>query len=139
MRLYFNVLIRERQTFNLEGGTNMEVFAFTRLIPFQIFRSRLWVLFTLPAIRFMQSKPWIGAILLGLLLALPMNIAHAIPNPIMPDPSVRLSHFIETVTSNFLFWLLICWPLPWAHTSLGDLFGGKPESVRRISARAAGD
>jgi hypothetical protein len=121
------------------GGTNLEVFAYARLIPFQIFRSMLWVLFTLPAIRFMQTRPWIGAILLGLLLALPMNIAHAIPNPIMPDPSVRLSHFIETATSNFLFGLLIYWLLHRMHTSLGDLFGGKPEMTGRMTARPAGD
>jgi hypothetical protein len=37
------------------GGTNMEVFSYWRLIPFQIFRSMLWVLFTLPAIRFMKA------------------------------------------------------------------------------------
>jgi hypothetical protein len=31
----------------------------------------------------------------------------------MPDPSVRLSHFIETTSSNFLFGMAITWLLAW--------------------------
>ena len=47
-----------------------------------------------------RGSTWQVAVLVGLLFALPMNIGHFIPNPIMPDPSVRLSHFVETTTSS---------------------------------------
>jgi hypothetical protein len=73
------------------------------LLPLQIIRSALWVLFALPVIRMTRGPAWQIAVLVGLLFALPMNIGHFIPNPIMPDPSVRLSHFIETTSSNFIY------------------------------------
>jgi len=105
------------------NGANQEVFNNTILIPFQAGRSLLWVLWILPAIRMLRAKSWWAAVLIGLLLALPMNIVHAIPNPIMPDPTVRLSHFIETASSNFIFGLLIYWLLHRKHTSWVDLLG----------------
>jgi hypothetical protein len=74
------------------------------------------VLFALPVIRMARGPSWQVALLVGLLFALPMNIGHFIPNPIMPDPSVRLSHFIETATSNFIFGLFVTWLLGWRPT-----------------------
>jgi hypothetical protein len=85
------------------NGANTQVFDYTKLIPLQLGRGILWALFALPVIRMSKGPAWKVALLVGVLLALPMNIAHALPNPIMPDPSVRLSHFIETATSNFIF------------------------------------
>jgi hypothetical protein len=94
-------------------GSNQEVFNFARLIPFQILRSVLWVIFLLPILRMDKGGLWQTALIAGLWLALPMNMFHAVPNPFMPDPSVRLSHFIETATSNFLFGVAITWLLAW--------------------------
>jgi len=95
------------------GGTNTEVFDNARLVPFQVLRSGLWVLFALPVIRMSRPGVWGTAILIGLLYALPMSIGLVGPNPYMPDASVRLSHFIEIITSNFLFGLIVTHLLLW--------------------------
>jgi hypothetical protein len=96
-----------------DGGANPQVFANERLIPFQVLRALLWVLFALPVIRMTRGARWQIAAVVGLLLALPMNMFHAMPNDLM-TPSVQLSHFIETATSNFIFGLLIVGVLFWA-------------------------
>jgi hypothetical protein len=85
------------------NGANQEVFSYAKLIPLQLARGILWALFALPVIRMSKGSPWQIALMVGVLLALPMNISLVIPNPIMPDPGVRLSHFIETASSNFIF------------------------------------
>jgi hypothetical protein len=95
------------------NGANQEVFSYAKLIPLQLARGILWALFALPVIRMSKGSPWQIALMVGVLLALPMNISHAIPNPIMPDPSVRLSHFIETTTSNFIFGVMLTHLLLW--------------------------
>jgi len=96
-----------------EGGINQSVFANERLIPFQILRSLLWVLFALPIIRMTRGTSWQVGVIVGLLYALPMNMFHVIPNDLM-TASVRLSHFIETASSNFIFGLLVTGMLLWA-------------------------
>ena len=98
-----------------DSGANPQVFAYERLIPFQILRSLLWVLFALPVIRMTAGPRWWVALMVGLLFALPMNIFHVIPNDLM-SPSVRLSHFIETASSNFIFGLIVTELLLWAPT-----------------------
>jgi hypothetical protein len=95
------------------SGANQQVFNFWLLIPFQLLRGVLWALFALPIIAMDRGPRWQTAVVVGLWLALPMNIVHAVPNPFMPDPSVRLSHFIETSASNFLFGVLITLLLLW--------------------------
>ena len=65
------------------------------------------------------------AMVLG--VALPMNIGHVLPNVFMPDPSVRLSHFVETTTSNFIFGLTVTWLMVRRHDSIRDLFGQCPK------------
>lgn len=92
------------------------------LVPFQGFRALLWTAFTFPLISMLRKKGWLGALLTGLFVSLPMNIPHIIPNPYMP-PDVRLVHFIETASSTFIFGLLLYWLLHRKHHSLQDLFG----------------
>jgi hypothetical protein len=104
------------------GGIDPEVFNLGRMVTLQIVRSALWVAFGAPVIRMTIGTPLESAVILGLLYALPMNIVHFTPNSIMPDPSVRLSHFIETTTSNFIFGLIVFWLLHRSHSSLRDLF-----------------
>jgi hypothetical protein len=101
------------------NGANQQIFDYSRLIPLQLGRGILWLLFALPVIRMSKGSPWQIALIVGLLLALPMNVSHAFPNPIMPDPGVRLSHFIETATSNFIFGVLLTHLVLWrpAHTA----------------------
>jgi hypothetical protein len=104
------------------GGVDPEVFNPGRMILLQIIRSALWVVFGAPVIRMTLGTPLESAFILGLLYALPMNIVQFTPNSIMPDPSVRLTHFIETSTSNFIFGLIVFWLLHRRHKSLSDLF-----------------
>ena len=87
----------------------------------------LTTLFALPVIRMTKGSPWQVAVIVGLLLALPMNIGHVLPNVFMPDPSVRLSHFVETATSNFIFGLMVTWLMVRRHHSVRDLFGQCPK------------
>jgi hypothetical protein len=96
-----------------DNGANQQVFSYAHLIPFQLMRGVLWALIVLPVIRMSKGSPWQIALMMGIFLALPMNMAHALPNPIMPDPSVRLSHFIETATSNFIFGALLTGLILW--------------------------
>ena len=104
------------------SGANRIVFNPYTFIPLQIVRSALWVMFVLPVMRSARGKAWNVAILIACLVAFPMNIGHAVPNGIMPDPSVRFTHFIETTTSNFLFGLFITWLMVRSHSSVGELF-----------------
>jgi hypothetical protein len=93
------------------------------LIPFQLMRGLLWTLFTLPVLRGSKVNVWWTALLVGLLLSVPQNIGHILPNPLIPIASVRLSHLIETASSTFVFGLVIVWLLHRAHHSIRDLFG----------------
>jgi hypothetical protein len=93
------------------------------LFAFQILRSLLWTLFTLPILRGSKVNTWWTALLVGLLLSVPQNIGHTLPNPLIPIASVRLSHLIETASSTFVFGLVITWLLHRAHHSIRDLFG----------------
>jgi hypothetical protein len=92
------------------------------LIPFQAFRALLWAVFSLPVVSMLRDRGWVGALLTGLFLSLPMNVPHVVPNPYMPAP-VRTAHFIETVSSTFIFGVLMFWLLHRSHRSLADLFG----------------
>jgi hypothetical protein len=111
------------------------------LIPFQILRSGMWVLFALPIIRMIKGKPWKTALILGLLYAIPVNIGHLMANPLIPSNSVRLTHMVETASSTFIFGLIVVWLLHRAHTSLPDLFGlrsaNKSTTQTESSRRAA--
>lgn len=103
----------------------------------QALRALLWVAFALPVIMMLRDRGWKGALGLGLLLALPMNLPHIIPNPYMP-PAVRLAHFVETTSSNFLFGLFLFWLLHRAHPSVAALFGGKGENREEGSPQLRG-
>ena len=80
------------------------------LIPFQIFRAMLWTALALPVVRMMKGSQWEAALAVGLLFSVVMNSQLLIPNPHMPE-TVRISHLIETASSNFIFGLLIGWLL----------------------------
>lgn len=90
----------------------------------QIVRGLLFALIAIPVIVGSNVNPWRTALLVGLLLAVP-HLAHILPNPLMPDASVRLSHMIETATSTFVFGLIIVWLLHRRHSGVKDLFAVK--------------
>ncbi len=94
----------------------------SRLFALQILRALLYVLCMMPVIRGSRVHPWWTALLVGAFLALPQNIALIIENPLMPSAIVRLTHLVETVSSNFVWGLLMVWLFHREHHSLGDLF-----------------
>ncbi|MCB0119517.1 MAG: hypothetical protein H6634_10800 [Anaerolineales bacterium] len=99
----------------LQDGSN--------LFPFQFLRGLLWMLCTLPIIRGSKLNAWWTALLVGVMLSFPQNVAHIIANPLMPIASVRMSHLIETASSTFIFGVIVVWLLHRQHKSFKDLFG----------------
>lgn len=77
------------------------------LLPFQVMRAMLWTLFALPVIAGSKLEVWKTALLVGVFLSLPQNLGHIVENPLIPIASVRLSHFIETASSTFLFGVIM--------------------------------
>ena len=90
------------------------------LVFWQMARGAVWVLVALPVIRMLKGTSREAAVTLGLIFALVMNSQHIPPNPYMPG-MVRLAHFIETASSNFLWGMFIVWLLHRRHTSIPDL------------------
>ena len=76
------------------------------LVPLQIVRGLLWTAIALPVVRMMKGSWQEAALALALLFAVVMNSQLLLPNPYMPE-SVRLSHLLETASSNCIFgWLV---------------------------------
>jgi hypothetical protein len=100
------------------------------LFPFQVLRAMLWTLCVLPVIRGSRVNVWWTALLVGLLFSVPQNIGHILPNPLIPIATVRLSHLIETVSSTFLFGVIVVWLLHREHRSLRGLLGMGAESAK---------
>ena len=101
------------KTFNTDPG----------LFPFQAIRAMLWTLCAIPIIRGSKLNVWYTAILLGLFFTVPQISGLILENPLMPKASVRLSHMIEGLASNFIFGMIIVWLLHRKHKSLKDLLG----------------
>jgi len=92
------------------------------LIILQLVRGLLFAAIAIPVIRGSTVKPWLTALLVGSLLAVP-HLAHILSNPLMPVASVRHSHMIETATSTFLFGLIIVWLLHRKHHDIKNIIG----------------
>lgn len=75
------------------------------LFAFQALRGALWVAFVVPVIRSFQGRPLELPFLIGCLYGV-WSVMLLLPNPYMP-PSVRMTHLVETLPSNFVFgWLV---------------------------------
>jgi hypothetical protein len=81
------------------------------LTPYQFLRTLIWVAGALFIIRGSRLSPWQTALIVGLMLSVPQNIEHLIPNPMIPLNSVRISHMIETASSTFVFGVIVAWLL----------------------------
>ena len=95
------------------------------LMPFQALRGMLWTLCAIPIISGSKVNAWWTAILVGLFFTIPQISGLILKNPLMPIASVRLSHMIEGMASNFVFGMIIVWLLHREHNSLKNLFGIK--------------
>ncbi|GET22445.1 hypothetical protein [Prolixibacter denitrificans] len=85
-------------------------FVFSELHLLQIIRGLVWIAIAIPVMLAMKSSMWMKALMVGLLFALLMNAQHLLPNALMV-PEVRLAHFIETASSNFVWGFVIVWLL----------------------------
>lgn len=92
---------------------------------FQVLRAMIWTLCALPILFGSRLNAWWTALLVALLFSIPQNLGHIMENPLIPSASVRLSHFIETAVSTFIFGLVVVWLLHRKHNSFADLFGCK--------------
>jgi hypothetical protein len=81
------------------------------LTPYQFLRTLIWVAGAWLIIRGSRLPRWQTALIVGLVLSVPQNIGHLIPNPMIPLNSVRISHMIETASSTFIFGLVVAWLL----------------------------
>jgi len=81
------------------------------LTPYQLLRTLIWVTGAYIVIRYSRLPLWQTALLVGLLLSVPQNIGHLIPNSMIPLNSVRMSHMIETASSTFVFGVIVAWLL----------------------------
>jgi len=93
------------------------------LFPFQAMRAMLWVLCAIPIIRGSKVNIWWTAILVGLFFTIPQISGLILENPLMPLASIRLSHMVEGISTNFVFGMIIVWLFHREHKSLKDLFG----------------
>ena len=80
------------------------------LVPFQILRAICWAGIAGLVIKMLKGGWLESAITIALLFSVLMNAQLLLPNPYMPA-SVRMSHLIETASSNFIFGMLIGWLL----------------------------
>ncbi len=98
------------------------------LYTFQIFRSVLWILIGMIVLVSFNGSKIQCATVLGLLFAMLMNAQHLIPNPIW-STEIRLYHFVETASSNFIWGALLGWLVhshlkqktPWTERQLVDV------------------
>jgi fumarate reductase subunit D len=76
------------------------------LFVLQAVRALLWAAIAVPVIKMMKGDRWETGLAVALLFAI-MTSLLLLPNPLMPD-EVRMTHLLETATSNFLFgWLVV--------------------------------
>jgi len=80
------------------------------LAPFQILRAICWAGIAGLVIKMLKGGWLEAAITIALLFSVLMNAQLLLPNPYMPA-TVRMSHFVETASSNFIFGMLIGWLL----------------------------
>lgn len=80
------------------------------LIALQAGRGLLWAALAVPVIRMMKGRWWEAGLAVALLFAVVMNSQLLLPNPLMPT-AVRLTHLLETASSNFIFGWFVVWLL----------------------------
>jgi hypothetical protein len=77
------------------------------LVPLQVLRAVMWAGLGALVIRMTTGAWWTTALSVALLFSVVMNVQLLLPNPYMPR-DVRLTHLVETASSNFIFgWVLV--------------------------------
>lgn len=78
------------------------------ILPFQVLRGLAFTAIALLIVRLVTGKRWEKALLSALLFSVLMGFLLLLPNPYMPE-EIRLAHFVEVTSSNFLFGWLAGW------------------------------
>lgn len=78
------------------------------ILPFQVLRGLAFAAIALLITRLVTGKRWEKALLSALLFSVLMGFLLLLPNPYMPQ-EIRLAHFVEVTSSNFLFGWLAGW------------------------------
>ena len=80
------------------------------ILPFQMVRGMIWAALALPVIRMMRGRWWEAGLAVALLFSVLMGVPLLVPTEFMPE-SIRLAHFVEIMSSNFLFGWVVVWIL----------------------------
>jgi hypothetical protein len=88
------------------AGLQMPVWIF----PFQAVRALIWVGLALPVIRMMHGQWWQAGLAVASLFSVLMGVQLLLPNEFMPE-AIRMAHFVEIMSSNFLFGWIVVWLL----------------------------
>ncbi|MFQ6086200.1 MAG: hypothetical protein ACE5OY_08095 [Candidatus Bathyarchaeia archaeon] len=80
------------------------------ILPFQAVRAMIWTALALPVIRMMKGRWWETGLAVALLFSVLMSTLLLVPSELMPE-TVRLAHFVEVFSSNFLFGWIVVWLL----------------------------
>jgi hypothetical protein len=91
------------------------------MLLFQGLRAIIFAAIAFPIIRLMKGKWWEKGFAVALLFSVLMSAAMLIPTSFMPD-SVRMSHFLELFSENFILGWIVTWLLHRPHSSIRDLF-----------------
>ncbi|MHA1547506.1 MAG: hypothetical protein ACTSYE_01100 [Alphaproteobacteria bacterium] len=90
-------------------------------IPFQLLRGLIWVVLVLPVIRMMKGSRGEAGVAVALLLSVLISAQLFVPGDIMPD-TIRLAHFVEVFSSQFVFGWIVVWLFHRHHENLKQLF-----------------
>ncbi len=91
----------------------------TWMLLFQGVRAIIFTAIAFPIIRLMKGNWWEAGLTVALLLSVLMSTPMLIPTNFMPD-SVRMSHFVELFTENFVLGWIIVGLLRHPHRLSGD-------------------
>jgi hypothetical protein len=80
------------------------------IFPFQLLRGLMFAALALPVIRMMKGRLWEAKLAVALLFSVIMAAGLLVPSDIMPD-GIRMAHFVEIISSNFLFGWIVVWLL----------------------------
>lgn len=79
------------------------------IFPFQILRGVGWVGLGYIIVRVLDKNKWENAMMVALIFSMPATFLF-LPNPYMPE-AVRMAHFVETLSANFLYGGIVGWVL----------------------------
>lgn len=79
------------------------------IFPFQMLRGIIWVGLGYLIIQVLNKSRLENVLVVALIFSIPATFLW-LPNPYMPEP-VRMVHFVETFSSNFIYGLILGWAL----------------------------